>query len=169
MQTIVAVSGVKDSGKTTLIEGVVSELAAHGRKVAVIKHDGHDFECDLPGTDTRRFAEHGAYGTACFSQNRMFVQRIGTGETYDRLIGLFPEADVIFIEGAKDSAFDKIEVIRSAVSEVPASNPEGRFLIATDLPPGTFDEKTIDIDDTHGIANMIEEMIRRNENETGQN
>ena len=55
------------------------------------------------------------------------------------------------------------------MSEVPVSNPEGRFLIATDLPAGTFDERTIDIDDTLGIADIIDEMIRRNENETGQN
>lgn len=169
MQTIIAVSGIKNSGKTTLIERLVSELASRGKRVAVIKHDGHDFECDIPGTDTRRFAEQGAYGTACFSANRMFVQRIGTGDSYDQLITLFPEADVIFIEGAKDSSFDKIEVIRSAVSNKPVSNPEGRFLIATDLPEGTFDEQTADIDDINGITEKIEIKIGGNENEIGQN
>ena len=75
----------------------------------------------------------------------------------------------IFIEGAKDSDYDKIEIVRSAVSEVPVSNPEGRFLIATDLPEGTFSENTTDIDDIDGIADMLDEMIRRNKNETGQN
>ena len=52
---------------------------------------------------------------------------------------------------------------------VAVSNPEGRFLIATDLPEGTFSENTTDIDDIDGIADMLDEMIRRNKNETGQN
>lgn len=161
MQQIIAVSGIKNSGKTTLITRLVAEFARKGRKVAVIKHDGHDFECDVPGTDTRKFADHGAYGTACFSGNRMFVHRIGTGESYQDLISLFPEADIIFIEGAKDSDFDKIEVIRSGISERPASDPTGRFLIATDLPQGTFDEKTADLNDISGIVKEIEELFTR--------
>ncbi len=168
MQTIIAVSGLKNSGKTTLIERLVSELSAGGRKVAVIKHDGHDFECDIPGTDTRRFTDNGAYGTACFSDNRVFVHRVGTGDSYDQLIRLFPEADVIFIEGAKDSSFDKIEVVRSEVSDRPVSDPEGRFLIATDLPEGTFSERTANIDDIDIVVKRIEEMIRRNKDEAGQ-
>ena len=159
MQTVIAVSGIKNSGKTTLISRLVAEFSGRGTKVAVIKHDGHDFECDVPGTDTRKFADHGAYGTACFSGNRMFVHRIGTGESYQDLIRFFPEADIIFIEGAKDSALDKIEVVRSGISAEPASNPEGRFLIATDLPQGTFDEETADINDIAGIVKKIEEIV----------
>ena len=30
------------------------EICAAGLKVAVIKHDGHDFEADVPGTDSYR-------------------------------------------------------------------------------------------------------------------
>ncbi len=161
MQTVIAVSGIKNSGKTTLLTRLVSELSGRGLKVAVIKHDGHDFDCDIHGTDTRKFTEHGAYGTACFSGNRMFVHRIGTGETYDNLIRLFPEADIIFIEGAKDSAFHKIEVVRRAISCEPVSNREGRFLIATDMPEKDFGEETIDINDIRGIAEKIEEITGR--------
>lgn len=159
MQTVIAVSGVKNSGKTTLLTRLVAELSAEGYKVAVIKHDGHDFECDVPGTDTRRFMEHGAYATACFSENRMFVHRTGTGESYEDLIKMFPEADVIFIEGAKNSRFCKIEVIRSCISHEPVSDPAGRFLIATDMPETAFAERATDIDDIKGIAEIIEKMI----------
>ena len=51
---VIAVSGEKNSGKTTLIEAVLPILAARGYRVAVIKHDGHSFEPDVPGTATRR-------------------------------------------------------------------------------------------------------------------
>ena len=51
-QFILAVSGVKNSGKTTLITKLLPGLKKRGLQVAVIKHDGHDFEADVPGTDS---------------------------------------------------------------------------------------------------------------------
>lgn len=54
-QRIITISGVKNSGKTTLIEKLLKEFCADGLRVAVLKHDGHDFTCDIPGTDTYRF------------------------------------------------------------------------------------------------------------------
>ena len=160
MQTIIAISGIKNSGKTTLITRLVRHYSGKGLKVAVIKHDGHDFDCDIPGTDTRAFSDSGAYGTACFSDNRMFVHKQGSGETEEQLISLFPEADIIFIEGLKSSSYNKIEVIRKGVSDMPASNPQGRFLIATDHPADMFDESTADINDTEGIAEEIDKFIK---------
>ncbi|MBO5514362.1 MAG: molybdopterin-guanine dinucleotide biosynthesis protein B [Mogibacterium sp.] len=158
MQKVVAVCGVKNSGKTTLLTKLVSAYSSKGLKVAVIKHDGHDFACDIPGTDTFRFTESGAYGTAYFSDKRMFIHRVGTGETERELLGCFPEADIIFIEGRKDSEYRKIEVIRSGISDIPASNPKGRFLIVTDLPAEHFDEKTANIDDIPAIMKSIDEV-----------
>ena len=158
MQKVVAVCGVKNSGKTTLLTKLVSAYSSKGLKVAVIKHDGHDFACDIPGTDTFRFTESGAYGTAYFSDKRMFIHRVGTGETERELLGCFPEADIIFIEGRKDSEYRKIEVIRSGISDIPASNPKGRFLIVTDLPAEHFDEKTANIDDIPAIMKSIYEV-----------
>ena len=158
MAKIIDICGVKDSGKTTLISALVELYSSRGLRAAVIKHDGHDFECDLPGTDTRSFTDHGAYGVACFSANRMFVHRQGTGETEEQLLRLFPEADIIFIEGLKGSSYDKIEVIRAGVSDAPASDPEGRFLIATDLPAESFDERTADLNDIEGIAAIIDSL-----------
>ncbi|MDO4556353.1 MAG: molybdopterin-guanine dinucleotide biosynthesis protein B, partial [Lachnospiraceae bacterium] len=51
---VFAVSGYKNSGKTTLLTHLIEELTERGYKVAVIKHDGHDFESDVPGTDSWR-------------------------------------------------------------------------------------------------------------------
>jgi len=52
MPAAVSVVGRKNAGKTTLIERLVPELIARGRRVATIKHDAHDFEIDIPGKDT---------------------------------------------------------------------------------------------------------------------
>ncbi len=155
MVNVIAVCGCKNSGKTTLITRIVDRLSSVGLKVAVIKHDGHDFSCDIPGTDTYRFTESGAYATACFSDNRLFIHRIGTGDTLEGIIGMFPEADLIIVEGCKDSSLPKLEVIRQAVSDHAVSNPEGRFLIATDWPEDHFDEPVAHIDDIAAIAEAI--------------
>jgi len=155
MQKVFAVCGVKNSGKTTLINRLVRKMTGAGMKVAVIKHDGHDFSCDVPDTDTRSFTDNGAYGTACFSANRMFIHRIGMGETYEDLIRLFPEADVIIIEGAKDSSFPKIEIVRNGISDHPVSNPANRFLIVTDQPDGTFEEPSAGFEELDRIIEAI--------------
>lgn len=156
MAKIIDICGVKNSGKTTLISKLVEHYASQGFMVAVIKHDGHDFECDIEGTDTRSFSDSGAYGVACFSEKRMFVHRMGTGETEEEIAKFFPEADIIFIEGLKNSSYNKIEVIRSGISDKPVSNPEGRFLIATDLAADTFDERVAYINDIVNIAEIID-------------
>ncbi|MBR2528508.1 MAG: molybdopterin-guanine dinucleotide biosynthesis protein B [Blautia sp.] len=156
---IIAVCGIKNSGKTTLIEKLVGILSRQGVKVAVIKHDGHDFSCDIPGTDSHRFSQAGAYGTAVFSDQRMFVHKRGTREREKDLICLFPEADLIFLEGMKDSTYPKIEVIRKEISRQPVSNPTGRFLIVTDLPLDSFQEKTLSLNDGEGILHEIQERL----------
>lgn len=102
-----AVSGYKHTGKTTLITKVIPELTRAGYKVAVIKHDGHDFEADVPGTDSYKHKAAGAYATAVFSKNRMLVHKEvqGIDETY--LASLFPEADMILLEGFKGKDYPK--------------------------------------------------------------
>ena len=154
-QKIVAVCGIKNSGKTTLLEKLVEGLAKRGMKVAVIKHDGHDFACDIPGTDSCRLSEAGAYGTAVFSEFRSFVHKKGTNERAKDLIRYFPEADIIFVEGMKDSRYPKIEVIREGVSVHPASNQEGRFLIVTDRDPGEYQEQTAGFGEIDRIIGMV--------------
>lgn len=154
-QKIIAVCGVKNSGKTTLLVRLVKYLSERRVKTAVIKHDGHDFTCDIEGTDSYRMKEAGAYGTAVFSEHRVFIHKTGTGEKAEELFQMFPEADVIFIEGMKESDFPKIEVIRKEISEKPASNPKGRFLIVTDRDPQEFEETVMGFDQVDKIAEMM--------------
>lgn len=104
---IFAVSGYKNSGKTTLITKLIPVLASRGYRIAVVKHDGHDFESDVPGTDSYRHQKAGAYGTAVFSKNRIMMTKImkDADETY--LFAAFPEADIILVEGLKNSSYPK--------------------------------------------------------------
>lgn len=104
---IFAISGYKNSGKTTVITKLIPELKRRGYRVAVIKHDGHDFEADVPGTDSYRHQKAGAYGTAVFSSNRILITKECQEADEKQLIKAFPEADIILIEGLKHSNYSK--------------------------------------------------------------
>lgn len=106
-QLIYAISGYKNSGKTTMITKLVPLLKNAGYKVAVIKHDGHDFEGDVPGTDSFRAKEAGAYGTAVFSANHVLIHKEVENIDEKQLIEMFPEADIILLEGFKNSSYPK--------------------------------------------------------------
>lgn len=131
-QIIAAVSGVKNSGKTTFLEHLVAELKNRGCRVAVIKHDGHGFEPDVEGTDTWKLRKAGANGTAIFSGGRWMVVKEEPGMDEKRLAELFPEADVILLEGFKYSAYPKFEIVRKGNSEEPVCDPETLLGLVTD-------------------------------------
>ncbi|MDR2770557.1 MAG: molybdopterin-guanine dinucleotide biosynthesis protein B [Clostridiales Family XIII bacterium] len=131
MPPVLAVSGFKNSGKTTLIARVLPLLADRGLKVAVIKRDGHRFEADVQDTDTRRFLQAGARGTAVFDDEKyMLVKRESISE--DRLFDAFSDADLILLEGFKASSWSKIEVLRG--DSEPVCDPA--TVIAFALPEG---------------------------------
>ena len=140
-----AVSGVKNSGKTTLITKLLPVLTGRGLKVATIKHDGHDFQTDVPGTDTFAHFRAGAYGTVVFSDHKYMVVKQRQDEVSKKKLtpeqmaaAWFPEADLILLEGFKDSDYPKLEIIRSANSS--ACVCKGRYLraVVTDAEPGTI-------------------------------
>lgn len=160
-QTAVAVCGVKNSGKTTLIERLVRIFAQQGLRVAVIKHDGHEFCCDVPGTDSDRYMCSGAYGSVVFSEDHLCLQRKNLPVEPLRLFALFPEADLIFVEGMKASTLPKIECIRCGISEKPVSNPVGRFLIVSDWPVERFAERAVPFSDLETIAKSILAEIKK--------
>ena len=54
------VVGWKNAGKTTLMEGLVSEITGRGFSVSTIKHAHHAFDVDRPGKDSWRHRAAGA-------------------------------------------------------------------------------------------------------------
>ena len=130
---IVAISGIKNSGKTTLICRLLEIFKEKGLRVAVLKHDGHDFEPDVPGTDTYRQLQAGAYGTAVFSKGKYMLVKQQPQITEKEVMEFFPEADLILLEGFKYSTYPKIEIVRKGNSAESVSNPERLMAIATNL------------------------------------
>ena len=130
---IFSISGVKNSGKTTLICRLLEIFKEKGLRVAVLKHDGHDFEPDVPGTDTYRQLQAGAYGTAVFSKGKYMLVKQQPQISEKELIEFFPEADLILLEGFKYSTYPKIEIVRKGNSSESVCNPKRLMAIATNL------------------------------------
>lgn len=128
---VAAVSGVKNSGKTTFLTHLLPVLQARGVKTAVIKHDGHDFTPDVPGTDSSRLGAAGAAGVAVYSSSRWMVVRPQPVELRE-LIALFSDCDLVLLEGQKNSHYPKIELVRGEVSRSSVCRPETLLAIATD-------------------------------------
>ena len=158
---LMAVCGVKNSGKTTLITRLLPLLCERGLKVATIKHDGHDFEPDVPGTDSWRHRKAGACGTAVFSGKRWMVVHERAPAGTKELVQCFPEADLVLLEGFKNSRYPKVEVIRQGNSGESVCDPENLLAVATDLKedrvrPGLPENvQVLDLNDTEKIAEVI--------------
>ncbi len=160
-QFIFAVSGVKNSGKTTLITKLLPELKKRGLRVAVIKHDGHDFEADVPGTDSWKYAQAGADGTCVFSSGKHMIIQYAPASSVEELVEAFPEADLILLEGFKYSEYPKIEIIRKGNSLEPVCDPKHLLGIVTDYRPEKWKWKSIcgipffGLEETERLADYI--------------
>ena len=127
-----AVCGWKDAGKTTLIEKLIPELARYGLNVATVKHDGHSYVPDVPGTDSHRFFQAGASTSILYDGEKYSLTRRGSVAD-EELFGLTPEADIILFEGAKWSGYPKIEVVRRESGGAPIPDLRGRIAYVSDM------------------------------------
>lgn len=131
---LLAISGVKNSGKTTLITQLIPKLAEKQLKIATIKHDGHGFTADIEESDSYRHKAAGAYATAVFSNNKYMVVK-DVPECHEAMIiEFFPEADLILLEGFKNSDYPKIEIVRSDNSRASVCDPKTLVALVSDLP-----------------------------------
>ena len=160
-QAVIVICGIKNSGKTTLIRSLIPKLNSLGYKVATIKHDGHEFESDVPGTDSYYHQKVGAYGTAVYSKSQFMITKKEEHSSPEQLMGYFKEADFILIEGCKESSYPKIEVIRSVNHNEPVSNPKGRFLIVTDIKDYQGAKDWVTFEETDKIVGVMVEQLER--------
>lgn len=67
------VVGVRNSGKTTVIEGLVSYLSSKGYRVGTIKHTSHSHRFDTPGKDSYRHRQAGTGLTVAVSDEEIAI------------------------------------------------------------------------------------------------
>jgi molybdopterin-guanine dinucleotide biosynthesis protein B len=158
---IIAISGVKNSGKTTLITKIIPKLINKNLKIATIKHDGHDFINDCENTDSYQHKLAGAYGTAVFSDNKYMIIKETKNCNASVLIKSFPEADLIILEGFKNSNYPKMEVIRSINSVESVCKEDTLIGIVSDLPLYIKGIPLFGLEDTDEIVSYLLEWIKK--------
>jgi len=160
---IVSIVGKSGTGKTTLLEGLIVELRRRGYRVAVVKHDVHNFEIDLPGKDSWRYAQVGSDVVVISAPRKLaLIKRLEREMALDEIAALVPEVDIILTEGYKRGKAPKIEVSRRARSDELLCRADELIAIAADQ-PFDLDVPQFDLDDVVGIADLLEERFLKGE------
>ncbi len=157
MPSIISIIGTQNSGKTTLVEKLVAELTARGKRVATMKHAAHGTTFDQAGKDSWRHIQAGSRATLVSSPEQMVL--LGPAapdagpEELARYLG--EDYDIIIAEGFKQGIGAKIEVHRKEIAP-PLSDIEGLIAIATDEPLDR-DTRQFALEDIKGMVDLIEE------------
>lgn len=106
--------GRHNSGKTTLLVKVISELVSRGLNIGSIKHHGHpDFDIDYPGKDSYRHREAGSCDVVVVSPARMArITEINVEPSCDEVVASMPNHDLVIVEGYRQSGLPVVEVLR---------------------------------------------------------
>jgi len=154
---VVSVVGKSNTGKTTFLEKLIAELKKRGYKVAIVKHNIHDFEIDHPGKDTYRHAQAGADAVVIASPHKVaMVKRLDEELSVHEVINMLGSVyDLVLTEGYKRGPFPKIEVSRKEVSNELISEEGELVAVVTD---NTFaiDRPHFGLDDAKGVADFLE-------------
>jgi len=155
---IYGVTGWKNSGKTGLVERLVTEFTTRGLRVSTIKHAHHVFDVDQPGTDSHRHRQAGASEVLLASGRRVALMQELRGADEPKLAELLVRlspVDLVLIEGYKREAHPKIEAHRASTGN-PLIAPDDDTVRAvasdSELP---LDRPVFDLDDTGAIADFI--------------
>jgi len=136
---IFGVTGWKNSGKTGLMERLITEFTARGLSVSSIKHAHHSFDIDHPGRDSYRHRDAGARQVLLLKQ-------------------LSP-VDLVLIEGYKRDRHPKIEAHRKETGQ-PLIAPEDETIVAVASDASVaIDRPVLDLNDTASIANFIAQHL----------
>ena len=156
MPPVVSVVGRSKSGKTTLIEKLLTELADRGFCIATIKHVPGEIELDEPGKDSWRHIEAGSRAVVVSSKEKVRLIRplsepAGVVDLA-RLVG--EDYDLVIAEGFKRDNAPKIMVHRSELGSPPAHL--SKLIAVVSDEPAIGGVRHFQSDDITAIADLLE-------------
>ena len=153
-----AVVGAKNSGKTSVIEGLVGYLVGEGFQVATIKHTSHSHRFDKPGKDTYRHRQSGASMTVAVSKGEVAIFAEPDSLEVSQIQNMtHQQVDIWLIEGDRNANRPKILITR-LLKDLDGDIPKN--VVATFGPerleniPAHFDEG-----DYSGLGSFIRKTI----------
>ena len=103
----------------------------------------------------------GAQEVAVYSSKRYLLTVEQPGLSPKFLACQFPQADLILLEGGKQTPYPKIEIVRSGVSDEPVCDPLTLIGLYTDLNLQYPGVRTIPMGDYAGAADLLIDYLRR--------
>lgn len=153
------VVGWKNTGKTGLMERLVTEFTARGLTVSTLKHAHHSFDIDHAGKDSHRHRMAGATEVLLASRNRwalMHELREEEEPDLETLLTKLSPVDLVLIEGYKRDKHPKVEAHRSEVGTPLIALKDATVkAIASDSGATADGRPTFDLNDTVAIADFI--------------
>jgi molybdopterin-guanine dinucleotide biosynthesis adapter protein len=113
--------GQPESGKTTLIADIISELVRQGIKVGSLKHSSHSYELDKPGKDSFIHRKAGASIASMLNQEMaaIYLPRTEDVSPQNLLDKYYTDSDIVLIEGWISGPHQKIEIWRKSLQKPP--------------------------------------------------
>ena len=157
MPPTISIVGKSESGKTTLIEKLISELRTRGYRVATVKHTNERMTFDKPGKDSWRHIQAGSEVTVISSSNQLvLIKPLTQDANLGNIVQLLGEEyDIILAEGFKQSDTPKIEVHRKAIGP-PLTKVKKLIAIATDEPL-QVKTRQFSLQDIKGLTDLLED------------
>ena len=110
---IITIVGKANSGKTTLLEKLITHLTQKGYKIGSVKHAHDGFEMDKEGKDSWRHKKAGASSTLVISQDKIAMIKNDKTSYFEKIQAYLADNDIILAEGFKKQNFLKIEIFRT--------------------------------------------------------
>ncbi len=162
MIPIDSIVGKTDTGKTTLLEKLVTQLTFRGYRIGTIKHDAHSFEIDHEGKDSWRHKQAGAAVTIISSPAKLaLVTDTDHDHTLSEIRALYMRGvDLIMTEGYKRESHPKIEVFRPEMHrELLCTDDENLIAIAGNPSAAPVDVPVFDLNDIQPLCDFIEQRF----------
>ena len=113
---VFGIVGWKNSGKTFFAQQIIQQLSSQNLRVASIKHAHHNFDIDLPRTDSYLLRRAGSQQVIISSSKRWakIVELEDAPEKkLEDLIDELDGQDIVIVEGFKNENHPKIEIIHN--------------------------------------------------------
>lgn len=159
---VICVVGWKNSGKTTLIEHLISRFEAGGVSVSTIKHTHHSVDLDEPGKDSFRHRQAGAREVAIVSSARwaLLHENHCQGESrFEQILDRLLPVDIVLVEGFKNLPYDKIEIHRGGTGgEIIAHADPSVKAVVTDIDVEGLSIPEFELTDADAVARFVLEQ-----------
>ena len=156
---ILGFSAFSGTGKTTLLNKVIANLAQHKIRIAYLKHAHHNFEIDYQGKDSYECYHAGARQVLISSNKRFaLINRYQKELDLWALVNKLDldNLDLILVEGFKNEKFKKIELQRAELRRPNLFvNDADIFAVATDSPNIQCDRVLLDINNAEQISDFV--------------